>query len=486
MKRFLSIAAALTMALAMAVTVSAAAAEGTYSNPANGVLISEHLQGASAYYMSGGEKTISSGYFFGAGYCSEEELSAERSSQYGYCAAVLTNGFGTDLTLESPTIVCDTESYANGVFASAMSKIHVKDGMIMTDNPQGHGADATYMGHVYLDGTVIHTGGSSSGALATDYGGGFITAKNIDATTESGGSPAVYCAGSSIIIVQNSTLRANNCEVVMSAHDHGITVLNDCVSYGETSGLNGHQAMPSPEMSTGSYCFVYGGSLESGSGPLIKQENGRTETSIVGTTLIKDNPEAYAIETAEGGNGILTLNLWYTEVEGNVYCAEGSSLTINLYNGAKLTGEVEGTGNVIINVYDGGEYVGAFETNAAGEGIDSPKIGTHDDYLTTLWAGGMQKWTGSTITTYMNDVLPMITANSAAYDIVEGASEVPFDVNVTDISENGVDPSLIDTGSAAGFGNPGESGGGQTGSGGSEGGQAGPGESGGGPEGSEG
>ena len=225
-----------------------------------------------------------------------------------------------------------------------------------------------------------------------------------------------------------------------------------------TKGLNGHQAMPSAAMSTGSYCFVFGGSVEATDGPLINEENGRTETFLVGVDLIKDNDDAYAIQIQDDNAGILTVNMWDTQIEGNVYCSEESTLTINLYEGARLTGEVEGAGEVIINVYDGGEYEGSFEAVEAGSGEAAPEAGDFDYYLVNYWAAGMQKWQGSAITTYIDTVQPVIIENSAAAFVEEGAAEAAYDPAVTDLSENGVDPALLDTSSASGFGDPGESG----------------------------
>ena len=422
------------------------------------VYISDPERGASALYISGGEHVFNDLFVYGAGFGTEEDLSAERSSQYGYCADVLVNGADSVVTLNSPMIMSDPESHANGVFAAAMAKIYVNGGIILTNNAQGHGADATYMGHVYLRDTVIHTAGSASGSLATDYGGGFITAENVDCTTELRGSPGIYCAGSSIIICKDSTFNALNCEGVMSAHDHGITVLENCDVFGETSALNGHQALPSPSMSSGSYCFVFGGTLRSGSGPVVKEGNGRTETTIIGAKCIPGEG-ANVIEADDGSGGILTVNLWDTELTGNVYCGDGASVTVNIYEGGSLTGEVLGTGEMVINVYPGGTYNGSYAAFTFPEKADRPEPGDFDYYLVNYWAAGMQKWSGSTITTYISDVQPVIIENSAFSIVKDGAAEIPYDPAKTDISENGVDPDLLDTAGATGFGEPGQGGG---------------------------
>ncbi len=417
--------------------------------------VAEAARGGSVIYISGGEHTFDDIYVYGAGYSSEDDLSAERSSQYGYCSDILATSPDTLVTLNNPTIVSDPESYANGAFATNRARIVINGGTIDTNNSQGHGLDVTYMGRIYAYDTVIHTAGGSSGALASDYGGGFILAEGVDCTTEKAGSPGIYCAGSSIIMAKDSRFVANNCEGVMSAHDHGVTVLDNCYTYGETSALNGHQAMPSAAMSTGSYCFVFGGTLESGSGPVIREENGRTEDFIVGAEMIcGDYP--YAVEATDDNAGILTVNLWDTELTGDIYCSAESSITLNLYAGAKLTGEVFGEGEVIINVYDGGEYVGSYSANECGAGEDAPACGDFDYYLVNYWAAGMQKWQNATITTYLEDVEPIIVEGSLVSFVTDGASAIAYDPATADLSENGIDPDALDTTSAIGFGEPGD------------------------------
>lgn len=430
--------------------------------PAPGVVdgeryVSDALRGASAIYVSGGEYTFDDVYVYGAGTSTEDDLSAERSNQYGYCSDVLVVSSASDVVLNNPTIVSDPESYANGVFAAALAKVTVNGGAIYTNNAQGHGIDVTYMGHVYAYDTVIHTGGSASGALASDYGGGFITAEGLDCTTELAGSPGIYCAGSSIIMCRDCTFRANNCEGVMSAHDHGVTVLENCDIFGGPCALNGHQAMPSAAQSTGSYCFIFGGTLTSGSGPVVRENNGRTETTLVGVECARGEGCDNAIEADDEAEGILTVNLWDTELEGDIYSGAGASVTVNIYDGGKLTGDVTGDGEVVINVYDGGEYVGNGAAVKAGPGGEKPVCGDFDYYLVNYWAAGMQKWQSGTITTFVDEVEPIIVGNSAAAFVEEGAASIAYDPATTDVSEGGIDLNSLDTTSAYGFGDPGSS-----------------------------
>lgn len=450
-KRLLSVLLAVTLLLAMSVPALASSEEPAepVDRPAAGVVegesyISDYLPGASAVYVSGEEMTFDNTYFYGAGYASDEDITAQIPNQYGMCAVVLAVGQGTEVTLNDPTIVSDPESYANGVFAAAMAKVTINGGTIDTDNSSGHGIDTTYMGHVCAYDTVIHTRGGTSGGLASDFGGGFIQGERLDITTDGMASPGIFCAGTTIIMLKDSKLTANGGTGVVVAHDHAVTVLENCEVNAKSAVISGLQALPSPEQSDGSRAFVFGGSLTSGSGEIVGESGGRTEVNLVGVTC-----EPGGEDVVVSSKGILTVNVWDTELVGNVACAEGASLTVNLYDGAKLIGEV--TGDIVLNVYDGGEYVGSYAANECGAGEAAPIPGSFDDYLISDWGTGSLTWKESTAKTYAEEVEPIILANSAACYIVEGASSVVYDPETYDPSENGVDLSLLNISGAHGF-----------------------------------
>lgn len=95
----------------------------------------------------------------------QEDLRNELGSKYGFCAAVLSNQKTSHVTLVNPKIVCHEQSTANGAYAIFGGAVVIEGGTIDTCNRQGHGVDASYGGHVYCNGTVIHTGGRNSGAF---------------------------------------------------------------------------------------------------------------------------------------------------------------------------------------------------------------------------------------------------------------------------------------------------------------------------------
>ena len=411
--------------------------------------VSDHLQNASALYVAGKQVTLDNAVFYGAGFASDEDITAQLPNQYGTCAVVLGVGQDTDIILNNPSIQSDPESYANGVFAVAMSKITVNGGTITTGNSSGHGIDATFMGRVYASGTVIHTTGETSGALATDFGGGFVVGERLDCTTEGRSSPGIFCAGSSVMMLTDSKFTANHATGIVVAHDHSVVVLKNSEVDAAGDAVSGLQALPDAASSDGSSAYIFGGKLTSRNGAVIGESGGRTVISLIGTECISDANRAVSVSGSSAG--ILTLNLWDTELSGSIECGEGSSLVINVYNGGRLAGEVTGDGTVEINVFDGGEYSGAFTANPAGAGEDAPAAGSFDDYLISCWASGSFNWTESRAKTYAETIEPGIIERSAASLVSEGASAKPYDPAVFNPSENGVDLSLLNLGGAYGF-----------------------------------
>ncbi len=453
-KKLLALVCALVMALSLGTAALAESAEKATARPEPEVTegeryISGHLEGASALYVSGEQVTLDNTYFYGAGYASDQQITDQIPNQYGLCSVVLAAGQDTEVTLNNPIIESDPESYANGVFAAAMAKVTLNGGSIDTDNSSGHGIDATYMGHVYAYDTVIHTRGETSGALATDFGGGFITGERLVCLTEGGSSPGIFCAGSTVILLKDSDLTTSKATGIVVAHDHAVVVLDNCNVDATGTAVSGLQALPNAASSDGSAFYAFGGKLSSQNGAVVGESGGRTVVNLIGTEC------ASATETAISASGrsagILTVNLWDTELTGKIECGAGCSVTVNIYAGGKLTGEVSGEGEVTINVYDGGEYAGSYTVNQNGTGENAPVLGSFDDYLISCWATGSMTWTENRAQQYVSNIEPQILENSAACLVRECASGKPYDPASYNPSENGVDLSLLNVGGAHGF-----------------------------------
>lgn len=291
--------------------------------------------GSSAIYaQDGGTVYLKNAKVHGYGEMTQEDMRNELASKYGFCSAVLSNGLTSNITLIEPEIVCHESSTANGVYAIFNGGVVIKGGSITTNNRMGHGADASYRGHIYLDGTVIHTGGTNSGALATDFQGGYITARNISATAERPGSPAIYTAGKSIITCYDSTLVSKGCEAVMAAHSLGHTYLYNCDVTG-TVGLNVHNGMGGEP----SYIHMLGGKLTSTDGAWLNAEDGSAVMDLEGVAVGGMNGSFMA---AKAG-GRLVANLSDMTVEGPAVKEPKSYMALNL-SGTAFKGQAVLTG----------------------------------------------------------------------------------------------------------------------------------------------
>lgn len=300
-----------------------------------GTFTSTDEAGSSAIYTrDGGTVYLKNAEIHGCGEMTPEDLRNELGSKYGFCAAVLSNQKTSHVTLVEPKIVCHESSTANGAYAIFDGAIVIEGGTIDTNNRQGHGVDASYGGHVYCNGTKIHTGGQNSGALATDFQGGYITVRDIEAVTEIAGSPGIYTAGKSIISAYNSKFVSKGCEAVMVAHSLGHTYLYDCELTG-TVGLNTHNSM-SPEYS---YIHMFGGKLSSTAGSILCAEDGKAVMNLDHVTFA---PAADGNIAFAKAGGRLVANLAEMAVSGNLEREKTSYLEVNL-KGTKLAGAANAT-----------------------------------------------------------------------------------------------------------------------------------------------
>lgn len=172
----------------------------------------------------------------------------------------------------------------------------------------------------------------NSGALATDFQGGFITVRDVEAITEIAGSPGIYTAGKSIITAYNSRFVSKGCEGVMVAHSLGHTYLYDCEVTG-TVALNTHNSM-SDEYS---YIHMFGGELNSTEGSILCAEDGKAVMNLEG--VVFEHMADGNITYAKAG-GKLVANLAQMDVKGDLAREKKSYLEVNLKE-TKLSGAAD-------------------------------------------------------------------------------------------------------------------------------------------------
>ena len=118
---------------------------------------------------------------------------------------------------------------------------------------------------------------------------------------------------------------------------------------------------------------VFGGTLGDASDEPVIHAEADAEITLVGVDC-QTNPAGNSIETAEGSGANLIVNMWDTRMVGNITAAAGTSITLNLYNGGMIAGDVFGDGEVILNIYEGGDFhdFGGYPRTDMGSGPAAP------------------------------------------------------------------------------------------------------------------
>jgi hypothetical protein len=216
----------------------------------------------------------------------------------------------------------------------------------------------------------------------------------------------------------------------MCAHNNSVVVAKDCYLYGPEI-FDGHQAMPSPANASGDTTFTFNCTFEAVDTAIVHEQGGVTTHNIISCDTSACTADyAIAVEYEDGmGAGKVYVNLWDTEMTGDIYCYEGGVVELNLYDGAVFTGEVikDGECDVTINVYNGGEYIGEYQANIIDETVDAP-VYTADTYGSIDWImNDSGLWAqGNSWSTYQSSwetyVQPVIEAASGS---VNGQANTP-------------------------------------------------------------
>ena len=236
---------------------------------------------------------------------------------------------------------------SNAVFATDEgSIINVENTNIHTKGDSSRGLDATYKGTVNGKNLTITTEGAHSATLATDRGGGTITAEAAKLITSGEGSPVIYSTGN--IMVNNVNGIANNSEIGVVEGKNSITLTNSNVTGYKDNGFMLYQS--------------FSGDAESGIARL-KAENNTLTTHATGaflyvnnttaevdlsnnaismpntSTLVKAAADSRWGKTGENG-GHLILRASNQELRGNIMADSISTIALDMTNGSSLVGAV--------------------------------------------------------------------------------------------------------------------------------------------------
>ena len=274
-----------------------------------------------------------------------DTTSDDNSNFHGQNAVVLGID-GSQINIKGSNITSNSKG-SNAVFATGEgSVINVENTNIHTKSDSSRGLDATYKGTVNGKNLTITTEGAHSATLATDRGGGTITAEAAKLTTSGEGSPVIYSTGN--IIVNNVNGIANNSEIGVVEGKNSITLTNSNVTGYKDNGFMLYQS--------------FSGDAENGIARL-KAENNTLTTHATGaflyvnnttaevdlsnnaismpntSTLVKAAADSRWGKTGENG-GHLTLRTSNQELSGNILADSISTIALDMTNGSSLVGAV--------------------------------------------------------------------------------------------------------------------------------------------------
>jgi len=270
--------------------------------------------------------------------------STENSSFYGLNAAVLATQ-GSKVTIIGGSVT-SSGTGANGVFASgrgaaiALSRVTIK-----ATGDGGHGVMATGGGSLTLDNVDINTSRARAAAIATDRGGGTITATGGTFRTSGSGSPGIYSTGN--ITAANAIFSAAGSEAAVIEGRNSIAVSDCTLSGGGRCGVMIYQSFSGDAPGRQGTFTMNGGSLTATVGPLFYVSNTRGVIALKGVkvaagsgTLVSASADRWGRSGSNGGNAVFTAD--GETLDGNLTCDNISSLAATLKNGTTLTGLVKG------------------------------------------------------------------------------------------------------------------------------------------------
>ncbi len=268
--------------------------------------------------------------------------STTEAGSYGINAVALAWGEGTVLTLEDCTLhsfnldengaaIPDDLAIigANGAFATMQGKLIMNRVEIIAAGEGGHGLDVTSDGIIEINDSTIVTYGKKASGITTDQPGGTVLATNVDVLTYKSGSAAVYCDGSSYVLVDGGRLESWVEPAAVVCTD-GVLDLIDVELIGhEDAALNAH--------------FPHSPSTITCVGCVFRSEQASAVTSYAATNMYFTDCEFYPAEggyifasiPGENSSGGIsadeaTVTMTDCELTGGIWADEENGASVNL------------------------------------------------------------------------------------------------------------------------------------------------------------
>lgn len=285
---------------------------------------------------------------------SSDSTGGDNSSFYGVGAALLaTDG---NAYVKGGTVTTDAAGGA-GLFAYGDGTVYAADTTIKTTQDTSGGIHAAGGGKLYAWDLNVETDGESAAAIRSDRGGGTMVVDGGTYTSNSVGSPAVYCTAD--IAVKDATLTANGSEAVCIEGLNSLHLFN-CDLTGNMSDLSQndstwtvilYQSM-SGDSEVGNSTFqMDGGTLTSKNGGVFYTTNTESDITLKDVDITYNNDNEYFLrctgnnnERGWGKSGANGADCDFTaisqDMEGSVIWDTISQLDFYMTDGSNLTGAI--------------------------------------------------------------------------------------------------------------------------------------------------
>lgn len=271
--------------------------------------------------------------------------STDNSSFYGLNAGLLVTAAGS-ATVNGGTVTTSGLG-ANGAFATgAGSSLTLSNVTINATGDGAHGVMATQGASLTLTNVNMTTAGASSGAIATDRGGGTINATGGTVTTSGQNSPGIYSTGA--ISVSGATITSTGSEAAVIEGSNSISLTNTSLSTSRQKwGVMIYQSMSGDASGVEGTFTMTGGSLAymPSTGPLFYVTNSTGVITLKGVSvtansgvLVSAAAGAWGTSGSNGGTAILTADA--QTLTGDMAADSLSSIAVTLKNASILTGTV--------------------------------------------------------------------------------------------------------------------------------------------------
>lgn len=414
-----------------------------------------------ALVQNGGTLTIDSSVLNKSG----DDSNGDNCNFYGLNSIALALNENSLLKISNSTLNATSEG-SNAIFSTDNATVYASNDVINTTSDNSRGLDATYGGTILADNMTISTKGNHSASIATDRGGGNVSATNSTLNTEGSGSPLLYSTGD--IEVDNVNGTASGSQIAgmeglntMLIYNSNLTSTNNAISgsdpikngviiYQSTSGDADTSTGESARFEAVNSTLTT--SIDSGS--MFYLTNTTANILLSNTTLDFDSSNVNLLQVEgndanswgkAGSNGASVIFTCMNEtLSGNITVDTISSANIYLLDNTTYTGSTNITTNEV-------------NTNATDTPIvvnvssNSKWIVTGDSTVTNLNVedgGKVVDEEGKTVTIKVNDEI--VVQGDSSYTITVTGS---YDSTFSTDSNNTLTTSYIDrTGIDTAFG----------------------------------